>query len=453
MRTSAPVCASEASTPNISTSSSVGHRANRLVRLVSGKESATRAGSGPSSCEWLARCAPDGSWQRIRSGFSQLTIDGHSEAFSGPWPRSGIVSAGRLGALPTLAGHISEIASSSSATTSEMWPTPVADNAVGGRGRRLDGTPYPKRHVGTTLVDAIQPSVRGTLWQTPWAEGHDAGRHRGRADSLHSQVKGLGTTGTLWPTPTATDAGTGRVNRSLSAGAAERPTLALLVRQWPTPQATSMRKSRKSLVENRQWSAPGLEQMAELATGILPREYHDPSELHGAAKDLWPTPVSADGQRGSSHYKRGNPTLMGRVKWPTPNAAKAANDVTLQASGDGRNQPNKLGWAVAEAATNAEMNPQMNAERLWSTPAAQDAKNATLPPSLARRDTLPGYLARQTTSEPGQPGVLNPAWVEALMNFPPGWTALAGSQAPVRRKRTGSRRASPTNVSPPARHG
>lgn len=32
---------------------------------------------------------------------------------------------------------------------------------------------------------------------------------------------------------------------------------------------------------------------------------------------------------------------------PTPNAAKAANDLALTKSGDGRDNPNKLGWAVA----------------------------------------------------------------------------------------------------------
>jgi len=45
--------------------------------------------------------------------------------------------------------------------------------------------------------------------------------------------------------------------------------------------------------------------------------------------------------------------------WPTANAANAANDITLTCSGDGREKPNKLGWAVAQ--------------RLWMTPKAGDA--------------------------------------------------------------------------------
>ncbi|HEU5348372.1 MAG TPA: hypothetical protein VFU63_07145, partial [Ktedonobacterales bacterium] len=48
----------------------------------------------------------------------------------------------------------------------------------------------------------------GQTWQTPRNEGFDAGRHRGKADSLHSQVKSLTTvemveTRDYWPTPVA----------------------------------------------------------------------------------------------------------------------------------------------------------------------------------------------------------------------------------------------------------
>ena len=61
----------------------------------------------------------------------------------------------------------------------------------------------------------------------------------------------------------------------------------------------------------------------------------------------------------------------------------------------------------------------------WHTPAAQDAKNASLPPSQVARDTLPGDLLRGGE----QAGAyLNPDWVETLMGLPPGWTSLAGRQ-------------------------
>lgn len=59
-----------------------------------------------------------------------------------------------------------------------------------------------------------------------------------------------------------------------------------------------------------------------------------------------PTPARLTGELGCS-------SLL-----PTPNAAKAGSDTTLTCSGDGREKPNKLGWAVT----------------LLSTPQARDYK-------------------------------------------------------------------------------
>ncbi len=80
---------------------------------------------------------------------------------------------------------------------------------------------------------------------------------------------------------------------------------------------------------------------------------------------------------------------------------------------------------------------------LWPTPAAQDGKNATLPPSQRERDTLPGAVLRTMWTTPTAAdctgttggrnsrslrtdvgGQLNPEWVEWLMGFPIGWTDL-----------------------------
>jgi hypothetical protein len=89
--------------------------------------------------------------------------------------------------------------------------------------------------------------------------------------------------------------------------------------------------------------------------------------------------------------------------WPTPNASKAANDVTLTKSGDGRTKPNKLGWAVA----------------LWPTPVSDDTG--------WRRNKYPqGGTALSTAIG----GCLNPTWVEWLMGYPAGWTDLGASETP-----------------------
>lgn len=59
--------------------------------------------------------------------------------------------------------------------------------------------------------------------------------------------------------------------------------------------------------------------------------------------------------------------------------------------------------------------------KMYPTPAAQDAKNSTLPPSQKVRDSVPGALLRDGEPPGGQ---LNPQWVEWLMGYPDGWTDL-----------------------------
>jgi len=80
---------------------------------------------------------------------------------------------------------------------------------------------------------------------------------------------------------------------------------------------------------------------------------------------------------------------------------------------------------------------------LWSTPAAQDAQNVTLPPSQGTRDTLPGDLIRQ-----GMQGHLNPEWVECLMGYPQGWTDLDGLLAQINNPTIGSHPEPSTESSP-----
>ena len=70
------------------------------------------------------------------------------------------------------------------------WPTPSASED---RAELVIDHNYRKGARLTTVA------VNTPRWQTPRAEGFDAGGHRGKSDSLHAQVK-------LWPTATASDA-------------------------------------------------------------------------------------------------------------------------------------------------------------------------------------------------------------------------------------------------------
>lgn len=69
------------------------------------------------------------------------------------------------------------------------WPTPMAGDATGSRSSK-----------GKDRPDEGGLAFAAKTWATPRTDGFDAGRHRGKADSLHSQVKA-----SAWPTPTASD--------------------------------------------------------------------------------------------------------------------------------------------------------------------------------------------------------------------------------------------------------
>jgi len=120
--------------------------------------------------------------------------------------------------------------------------------------------------------------------------------------------------------------------------------------------------------------------------------------------------------------------------WPTPNACTASNATNLQKSGDGRSKPNKLGWAVAthmwptptvcgnynrKGASATSGDGLATAVRQWPTPTAHNAKE-TNAPSESGRNT-PTLVAQAG-------GPLNPAWVEWLMGWPIGHTALKPSE-------------------------
>src|SRR5438067_1418801 len=110
-----------ASTPTASTSLWAVRLVSQLRSLVNVVGRRTLAGSGLSFSESSATFDRDGLWRRTFRGFSQLTLDGHSEAFLGPWSRWGIVWDGQYMALTR-----SECPTG--ANGSSLWPTPVASN-------------------------------------------------------------------------------------------------------------------------------------------------------------------------------------------------------------------------------------------------------------------------------------------------------------------------------------
>lgn len=161
--------------------------------------------------------------------------------------------------------------------------------------------------------------------------------------------------------------------------------------------------------------------------------------LQGAAR-TYPTPMAADSERSSETYGRGNRTLLGEARhrklWPTAKASDADRGGLADRYLPGSRRSNLVdalkmyptplagdatrGPDYARAARNGkgESLATVVARENWATPTARDYRSGT--GTKLRLGHAP-QLAEQIG------GQLNPPWVEWLMGFPIGWTALEPS--------------------------
>lgn len=156
---------------------------------------------------------------------------------------------------------------------------------------------------------------------------------------------------------------------------------------------------------------------------------------------LWPTPT-ANNHTGAGMRGTGGPNLQTAILWPTPTVHGNNNLKGMSAnSGDGlftavKNWPTPCARGDTRETPESwqrrrdvarQKNKKLHdlhkplsvAVKLYPTPTANDAKNATLPPSQCDRDSVPGALMRD-----GVTGSLNADWVEWLMGYPQGWTDI-----------------------------
>jgi hypothetical protein len=90
-------------------------------------------------------------------------------------------------------------------------------------------------------------------------------------------------------------------------------------------------------------------------------------------------------------------------------------------SGDGREKPNKLGWAVASVGTPTASNKvRIEHPKTMPTPVSSEVRQGV----QVRRKGTKGKQESLTTVATSCEGSLNPDWVEWLMNWPIGWTSL-----------------------------
>ena len=162
-----------------------------------------------------------------------------------------------------------------------------------------------------------------------------------------------------------------------------------MLRLWPTPRASAN--------ENRQTKPTPSQEAGK----------HGMNLATSAA--MWPTPQT-DSFRSRGGARKHEKGLDGMARdWPTPMAT------------DG-NKP---------SAGNRKSADLTSASQMWMTPTARDHKDgattlANTPVNgLLGRQVLVTPMAGSDTSEPRR--TLNPAFVEALMGWPTGWTAFGSA--------------------------
>jgi len=172
-----------------------------------------------------------------------------------------------------------------------------------------------------------------------------------------------------------------------------------------------------------------------------------PSSLRTEIPQLWATPNAGDAL--GSHGGGQSSSLRTDISdlRATPQAASCG--MTAKTGGSAAEKTTKLPsrvnnaelWRTPNALDSKnrgtpeyrqgrQIQLQTEVQELWSTPTVNDAKNCSLPPSQGkRRSSVTTEIIKA-----GGKGSLNPDWVELLMGWPIGWTALGGFPTNLRLK-------------------
>lgn len=319
-------------------------------------------------------------------------------------------------AMKARMGHGRKEITSLSVMAQTLLPTPQAHDAAGAKTPDQIAAGRAKGHGVANLNEAV-------LLPTPKAnDGKGAtithGRFRpdGRPYGDGDANLPLRIT-ELMPTPTAHDA----EGRSMRAGGPGLPDVAILL---PTPLSGEARHGSPGQHRTR-----GDKMLTGEVLGMLgeqtplfstPGAYdgerggpQDPAKRRAgghyvtlqdqACFDLLPSPMAADGDRGSLKFPRGNPTLKGALL-PTPSVATATGGQTSRSGS--RSDEKLLGGLAMDMAVE------------WGA----------YEPAIRRWEYIRGIEA-PCPVEPGQKGRprLAPPFVEWMMGLPPGWvTGIEG---------------------------
>ncbi len=216
-------------------------------------------------------------------------------------------------------------------------------------------------------------------------QGGGAGRTGPERPSLETMARH-----DLWPTPKASAEHYGRPREN------DRGDLQAAVRMWPTPVAQDTHRSPEAYLAMRE--RIGRDSVSSLAV----------------AAQMWPTPTASDGSGGRVSSDPGGTRPSGKKKYITLGTA-VNHWPTPQARDYRTGQPSRVGRPGRQTNLN-------DLAAMWPTPTAACVDMDTMERQRYSREQLAQMrddgepYVTQTT------GMLNPAWVEALMGYPPGWT-------------------------------
>ena len=157
------------------------------------------------------------------------------------------------------------------------------------------------------------------------------------------------------------------------------------------------------------------------------------------AVNMWPTPKAQNCRAPSIHGTGGMELQMAVQMWPTPNASDSFN-ANMKDNHDAERgylqgmvqmvpTPRASDWKDGQPPKSkrrddyAEMLPQF--VKMFPTPRASDSKESGPVGSKSHRHMKNRkYLCAVVKEEKNPGGQLNPQWVEWLMGYSSGWTAL-----------------------------
>lgn len=309
-------------------------------------------------------------------------------------------------------------------SSASRWATPRAGDGQKGGPNQRDGS------------GSLHLTSQASRWPPPAArdgKGENSSEHlskeRGHHDQLPNFVK------MHWPTPVASDA--------MSAGRATTQAEAMhtgqsltdAMRSWPTPQAHDAKapKTPEQIEAMRQRTGAGVANLNEVATN-------------------WPTPAARDGDsRGATRAESqafqnkqakgavgasGLPSddlKSAAVMWQTPSAGSATGGHAHR-GGTRSDELLLAGQARAMYPTPAAT-PYGSSQNGINGKGGEFERPSAGTPSLetmAKQGLITGLPDPETAPDGkrSSPSILtlNPQFVEMLMGWPPGWTALDSAE-------------------------